>query len=170
MNLGYWRNLKEYLENGISDFDKENMMPKDPNIHFLKPIIDVFDSVFRDYGFKIYEENLDLVIAKKGDIELLFRLEATKMFYYFSLEIKLLGGLGEQATSDPSYRHLGVTAIAKCINPNYKISLKAAQTETELKEMMEIQKEELLDYCKGILLGDVSIWQRVVYSLNAKKK
>lgn len=145
-------------------------MPKEQNIRFLHLVVEVFDAVIRDHGFEIYEESEGLVIARRGDIELVFRLESTRLFYYFSLEINLNGKLGEKATLDPAYRHLGVTAIAKCMDPNYKISLKAAQTENELKEMMEIQKEELLNFCKDILLGDVSMWLGIVDCLNVKDK
>ena len=94
-------------------------MPKDTNIQFLTLIHEVFDSTMRDYELTVHETSEDLVIAQKGDLDLIFRLEATRLFYYFSLEIKLSGKLGEKATTDSSYRHLGVTAIAKCLDLNY---------------------------------------------------
>jgi len=132
---------------------------------FFLTINEIFDSVIRDYGFEIYEENERLVIAKKDGCELIFRLEAA---LYCSLGIKLSGELAQKATSDPYYRYreLGVSAIAKCLDPSYKRPFKRTETEEDLKDVLERHKEELLKYCRNILLGDVSSWQRVVDCLN----
>jgi hypothetical protein len=129
---------------------------------FSRLINEVFSSVIDRHGFKLRSEKEYLLIARKGDIELLFRLEIGYQSHYFSLEIRLSGELGERATSDSRYRHLGVSAIAKCFEPNYQESDKGAETEEMLREMMELQKEELLKYCEDILAGDVSSWSKVV--------
>jgi len=150
-------------------------MPKDPNIRFLNLVHQVFDPVCTKYGFIIQEEEKWIqpekaVFARKGDIELEFRLGSSSLFWDFSLEIKLSGALGEKATSDPKYRGLGVAAIAGCLDPNYKKNLKAPQTEDELRRKMESDKDELLKYCEDILLGNVSNWQKVVDCLKAKSR
>ena len=148
-------------------------MPKDPNIQFLPLIEEVFDSVFKEYGFEIqgdigWVENEDVVTIKKNDIALIFHLGRAQLFYSCSLGIKLSGELAEKATSNLDYRGLGVTAIAKCLDASYKQSLKKAQTKEELKELLENNKEVLLKYCKDILLGDVSVWQSLVDCITDK--
>jgi hypothetical protein len=110
------------------------------------------------------------VIANRGNIEIVFRLEATRLFYYFSLEIRLSGELGEKATSDPFYRDLGVATIAKCLDPNYELLLKKPQTTDELRNVLERNKKDLLNYCGRILLGDVSIWEIVVQCVKEEGK
>jgi len=147
-------------------------MPKDPNVSFSKLVDDVFNSVIHDYHLNCREENTRLLIASKEELELVFRLEAIPLFYYFSLELKLSGNLAEQATSDTYYRGrgLGVSAIAQCLDINYKPSIKGAQTESELRELLETGRDELLKYCKDILLGDVSSWQVVVECLKKKRE
>jgi hypothetical protein len=144
-------------------------MSKDSNIQFTKLIYEVFSSTLQDYDLNVIEEHKNLVIAKKGDVDLIFRLEAAPLFYYFGLEIKLSGELGEKATSDVSLRHLSVDVIANCLDANYKPYPKAAQTEEDLRARLERDKKELLEkYCKSILLGDVSFWPRVVSCLREK--
>ena len=148
-------------------------MPKDADIPFLKLIHDVFDEVFVKYGFIIQEEEKwtqpeTAILARKGDIELAFRLWSSLLFWYFSLEISLLGKLGEEATSDLKYRSLGLESIAECLDTNYKINIKAAQTEEELRERMKSDKEELIKYCEDILMGDVSNWKKTVDCLKGK--
>lgn len=138
-------------------------------LQFFSIINEVFGTVIQDYGFEIYEENKNLIIARKGDIDVIFRLESVNLSYYFSLEIRLSGKLGKNATSDPSYRHLGVAAIARCLDPNYTRPVKKANTEDDLREIAEGHKEELLKYCKSILLGDVSSWQKIVECLNSTR-
>jgi len=128
---------------------------------FSKLVHEVFGSTIQNLGFELHEENENLLLARKGDIQLIFRLEVAYHTYLFSLEIKLLGKLGEQATSDSYYRHLSVTAIAKYFDTEYKISIKGSSTEEELKEMMETQKGELLEYCKPIIEGDISLWLKI---------
>lgn len=150
-------------------------MPKDTNIQFLKLIHEVFDPILSKYGFIIQDEEKWIqpetaVFAKKDDIELAFRLGSSQLFWYFSLELKLSGLLGERATSDPKYRGFGVSAIAECLNPSYKKNMKASQTEKELQERMESDKAELLQYCEDVLLGDVSNWQKIVDCVKAKSE
>ncbi len=141
-------------------------MPKDKNIRCFKLISDVFGSFLLEYKFEIYEESRKMIIARKGDIELLFRLEETYLFYDVSVEIRLSGKTGESATSNPSCRHLGIDAIAKCVNPDHKMFLKKAQTENELREILDVNKEVLLKYCKDILSGDISMWQNIANCLS----
>ena len=69
----------------------------------------------------------------------------------------------------PKYRNLGVSVIAKCLDPDYKLSRKSPQTSEEVKQAFENRKEDLLKYCKGILSGDVSIWPTVVDRLKEMK-
>ncbi len=142
-------------------------MPKESNIELLPIIKDVFDSVFRDYGFKLQNEAIwdgqgeNVITASKGDIALNFYLGTSQLFYYCSAGIELSGNIGEKATSHLKYRNLGVSAIAKALDPNFKRPPKGAQTKKEVIELFEIEKDNLLKYCKDILLGDVSSWSRI---------
>jgi hypothetical protein len=135
---------------------------------FFLMIKEIFDPVIQNYGFELNEENENLVIATKGDIQIIFRLESAYLTYYFSLEIKLSGELGRKATPDSSYRHLGVAAIAQCLDQNYSRPIKKARNEDDLKEIAGRHKEELIRYCERILLGDVASWQYVVDCLKKK--
>jgi hypothetical protein len=150
-------------------------MSTETKTHFLNLVHQVFDPVFDKYGFTIEDEAKWLepetaIFAQKGDIKLGFRLGVINHVYYFSLEIHLSGALGEKATSDPEARGLGVAAIARCLDPNYKINLKDSRSEDELREKMESDRGELVKYCEDILLGDVSNWQKVVDCLNDKSR
>jgi hypothetical protein len=109
-----------------------------------------------------------IVTAKKGDIELNFYLGLSQLLYYCSVGIKLSGELGERATPDPKARNIGVSAIAECLDPEYKLSKKASQTSEEVSQTFENRKEDLLKYCKDILSGDVSIWSIVLSRLEAR--
>jgi hypothetical protein len=114
-------------------------------------IIDEMKLVFKEYRFElqgeaVWVENEDVVIARKGDLELLFHLGRSQLFYYCSLGIRLSGELAIKATPNSRYYSLGVAAIAKCLEPGYKRSPKAAQTNAELKELLEIEKADLLNY------------------------
>lgn len=136
---------------------------------YYKLINEVFISIIGGPEFEIRQESESLFIAKKGDLELLFRLEVGYQSHHFSLEIRLSGELGERATSDSHYRHLGVTAITKCYDQNYEAAPEGADTDKKLKELMEIQKRELLKYCADILAGDVSSWSGLVECLRKKR-
>ena len=128
---------------------------------FSQFVHEVFGSTIQDLGFEFQEENENLLFGRKGDIQLIFRLEVAYHIYLFSIEIKLLGKLGEHAAAASYYRQLSVTTIAQYSDPEYKISLKGSSTEEELKEMMETQKVELLKYCKTIIDGDISLWSKI---------
>jgi hypothetical protein len=149
-------------------------MPKDPNIDLLPIIKEVFDSVFKDYGFELKNEAIwdgrgeNVITASKGDIDLNFYLGTSPMFYYCSVGIKLSGDIAEKATSHVKYRSMGVSAIAKELDPNYKRPSKGAQTKEEVKELFEAEKADLLKYCKDILLGDVSSWSRIADQMAEK--
>jgi len=99
-----------------------------------------------------------------------FRLESTRLFYYFSLEIKLTGELGERATPDPAYRHLGVTGNCKMHGPELQNIFEGRQTENELKEMMEIQKDECSILPRVYYWAMFQLWQGIVDCLNVKNK
>lgn len=151
-------------------------MPKEQDIPFLTIIQETFGSVFEDYGFELQSEvkwsgmGEYIITAKKDDIELNFYLGMSPLFYYCSVGIKLSGKLGERATTDPKFRNMGVSAIAKCLDPYYyNPSRKSPQTSEEVKLDFENYKEDLLKYCKNILSGDVSIWPTVVDCLKKKK-
>jgi hypothetical protein len=139
-------------------------MPKDPNIDFLSVIKEVFSPVFNEYGFVLRDETNwngqgeSTISASKGDVEITFYIGTSKLFFYCSAGIKLSGELGEKATSHVDYRNMGISALAKGMNPNYKSNNKGAQTKEEVKEAFEAERDDLLKYCKNILLGDVSSW------------
>jgi hypothetical protein len=142
-------------------------MPKEPNIDLLPIIKEVFDSVFVDYGFELKSEAIwdgrgeNVITASKGDMDLNFYLGTSPMFYYCSAGIKLSGNTAEKATPHVKYRSMGVSAIAKGLNPDYKRPTKGAQTKEDVKELFEAEKDDLLKYCKDILLGDVSSWSQI---------
>jgi len=142
-------------------------MPRDANIDFLSIIKEVFDSVFKDYGFKLIEEATwdgrgeDLITATKGDMDLIFYVTTLPMFHYCSVGIKLTGATAEKATPYVKYRSLGLSAIAKRLDTNYNRVSEGVQTKEEVKDLFEAEKKDLLTYCKDILLGDVSAWSRI---------
>lgn len=129
---------------------------------FIALVHEVFGSTIEDLGFEFHEENIKLLRARRGDIQIVFRLESGYRYRLFSLEIELLGELGERTASQPYYRLAGVSGIAKYFNPEHTISSEIPVTEEDLRKEMEIQKSELLTYCKDILNGDVVQWQRMV--------
>jgi len=87
---------------------------------FSKFVHEVFGSTIQDLGFELQEENENLLFGRKDDIQLNFRLEVAYHIYLFSIEIKLLGKLGDHATADSYYRQLSVTTIAKYSDQNIK--------------------------------------------------
>ena len=143
-------------------------MSKEANIDFLPIIKEVFDPVFKQFGFVLDNEmewdgrGEDSITASKDDMTLFFYVGITQFFYYCSVGIRLSGELAEKATSREGYRHLGVTAIAKGLDPSYTQREEAAQTREEVRAAFEAEKQDLLKYCSDILSGDVSSWSRVV--------
>ena len=150
-------------------------MPREQDIPFLAIIKETFGSVFEEYDFQLKDEVIwtgmgeYILIAKKEDIELNFYFGVSQLFYYCSVGIRLSGNFGKRATTDPKFRNMGVSVIAKCLDPGYKPSGKSPQTSEEVKQAFENRKEDLLKYCKNILSGDVSIWATVVKCLKEKK-
>ncbi|MBK9924874.1 MAG: hypothetical protein IPP66_06225 [Anaerolineales bacterium] len=150
-------------------------MPKDSNIDFLLLVKEVFSSVFDDYGFALKNEvNWDgrgenIITASKGDVDISFYIGISPMFYYCSAAIKLSGETGEKATPHQKYRSISVSAIAKGRNPNYKRTPKGAQTKEEVKELLEFEKEDLIKYCKDILLGDISFWAPIANQMATER-
>ena len=139
-------------------------MPRDPNVDFLAIIKDVFSPDLSDYGFTLQDEvtwngaGEYTIIATKSDIDLNFHIGISPMFYYCSMGIKLSGEAGEKATPHAKYRSMDISTLAEGLDPNYKRISKGAQTKEEVKESFEAEKDDLLTYCKDILLGDVSSW------------
>jgi hypothetical protein len=144
-------------------------MPKEPNIQFANLIYEIFGPTLHAIEFQVREQNKYLVVFHKGDIELIFRLEPSHLFYDNSIEIRLSGKLAKEATPDSHYRHLGLTTIAECLDADYKMRLKKAQTEEELREILLMDKGVLLNYGKSVLAGDVSSWQLIVDCLKKRK-
>jgi hypothetical protein len=135
---------------------------------------EVFDATMQELGYeflenKLQQENSQVLYARKGDIQLIFRLEATYQIYLFSLEMTLIGELSEKATSDARYRTVGVSTIARYSDAQYKISTKNPSTEDEIREEMETQKKELLSYCRDILNEDLTMWTKVADILIARR-
>ena len=146
-------------------------MPKEQNIPFYLIIKETFASVFEDYDYELQGEAVwtgmgeYIITAKKGDISLNFYLGVSQLFYYCSVGIRLSEELVEKAAVDSKYRNLGVSVIAKSLDPEYKSSEKKPQTSEEVKQEFENRREDLLRYCKDILSGDVSVWSTVVAQL-----
>ncbi len=146
-------------------------MPKDPNIDFVSIIKEVFSSVFNDYGFVLNDKaswdgrGENTIKASKGDVDINFYIGVSQLFYYCSAGIKLSGETGEKATPHVKYRSMGISAIAKGMDSNYKSSNRAAQTAEEVKKAFEAERDDMVRYCKNILLGDVSSWTPVAHQL-----
>ena len=147
-------------------------MPKDPDISFSRIVYEVFDPIIKEYDLANHQKSDQLIVFSKDNIQLLCRLEAIPLFYYFSLEIRLLGELAHQVASeaDSKYHHLGVSTIAGCLDPAYKSPLRGAQTEDELRELVTTARDELQKYCRDILLYDVSSWHKVIRRLEENKE
>jgi hypothetical protein len=139
-------------------------MLKDTDIDFLSIIRDVFSPALIEYGFSLKDgmnwdgQGEDTVSVVKDQIEITFYVGHSKLFYYCSAGIKLSGALGEKASSNPSYRAMGISALAKGIDPDYKSNSRAAQSAEEVKQAFEAERDDMVKYCKDILLGDVSSW------------
>ena len=146
-------------------------MPKDPNIDFLSIIKEVFSSVFNDYSFVLNDKagwdgrGENTITASKGDIDINFYIGISQLFYYCSAGIKLSGEIGERATAHAKYRSMGISAIAKGMDPNYKSNNRGAQTAEEVKKAFEEERDDMIKYCKNILLGDVSSWSPIANQL-----
>lgn len=146
-------------------------MPREKNIPFREIIEDIYDPIFKNYGFVIQGEpewsgNGEYKItAEKDDMKLNFHLGISRLFYYCDVGIELSKELKKKTHSDIGKAGLSVITIATCLDPAYKVSKKASQTKEEVTEKFNSSKETLLKYCKGILSGDLSDWIKVVNSL-----
>ena len=144
----------------------------------LASIIEIFDPVFKDYGFELQREvtwdghGEYSVSASKRDIALNFYLVVIPMSrsYYCSLGLQLSGKLAREATHNQDRQNIDVMVIAECLDPDYQRPPMKIQTKQELQMILEREKEVLLKYCKGVLVGDVSIWSKVVNCLLEKRK
>jgi hypothetical protein len=149
-------------------------MSKEKDIPFLEIVKETFSSVFEDYGFELQDKVIwtgmgeYIITARKGEIELNFYLGVSQLFYYCSVGIKLSGKLGKRATNDTKFRNIGVSKIAKCLDPEYNPSRESPQTSEEVKQKFENIKKDLLKYCQDILLGDVSVWPTVIRCLKKR--
>ena len=151
------------------------MLRKEPDLKLFLAVQEIFAPVFEEYGFELLPEEKQIsyqtsVVAKKEDIELVFRLESTYMFYLCSIGIKLTGELGKKVSSDPRYRELGASVIAERLNPGYESPVKEILTKSHLYRTLESDKAELLKYCKEILLGDITPWQAALKSILDENK
>src|SRR5262245_55945807 len=101
-------------------------MFKNPDVRFLESIKEVFEPVFKEYGFDIHEEVVrnrageDEVKARKNDITLVYFLGHTRQFYLCSSSIFLSGQLAERATPIRHYHHMAVTAIAHYVDKDFQ--------------------------------------------------
>ena len=150
-------------------------MPKDSDLKLLPAVQKIFGPVFEECGFELRpgESKIEYqtsVVAKKGDIELAFYLEVTYKFYLCSIGIRLTGELGEKVSSDPCYREIGASVIAEQLNPGYESPTKHIQTRDDLYRALEVDKAELLKYCKDILMGDITPWQYALKSILDESK
>ena len=153
-------------------------MPREKGIQFLPLVKEVYNPVFRDFGFEIQEEaewdghGEYTVIASKGEMSLVFYLGLVPLFYYFDIGIKLSGSLAKKLTSDLYHQKhsIGMMAIANHLNSDYKPQKRGNQTKEELINAMEKRKEDLLQYCSDILAGDISILSDVVSDLVGQRK
>lgn len=143
-------------------------MAKDPNLRFVESIKKVFDPVFSEYDLELQEEVVwngageDTVRASKKDITLVYYLGHMPQFYLCSMGISLSGQLAEKATSIRHYHNMGVTGIAHYLDQDFHFTGINVYTNEDLIHALEQEKEALLKYCKDILAGDVSSWQKVV--------
>jgi hypothetical protein len=135
-------------------------MPKEQNIDFLSIIKEVFDPVFKEFGLLINNElawdgrGESSVMVSNKDVDLIFYVGISPLFYYCSVSIRPTKEKG-----DP--QGLDVAAIAKAKEPTYKRRPMGAQTREEAKKMFEIEKEDLLKYCRDFLVGDLSSWSKI---------
>jgi hypothetical protein len=146
------------------------MLQKEPDLKLLPAVQEIFAPVLEEYGFELLPEEKQIsyqtsVVAKKGDIELVFYLESTYQFYLCSIEIRLTGVLGEIVSSDPRYRAIGASVIAERLNPGYESPVKEILTKSHLYQTLEADKAELLKYGKEILLGDITPWRAALKSI-----
>ena len=149
-------------------------MPKEENIPFQAIIENIYDPVFKDYGFEIHGEpewsgNGEYKItAKKDNMKLIFYLGISHLFYYCDVGIKLSNELQEKINNETGKGSLTVNTIATCLDAEFTLSKKASQTKEEIIEKFNSHKETLLKYCQGILSGDLSDWVKVVNCLKEK--
>jgi hypothetical protein len=142
-------------------------MPKETNIDFVSIIREVFDPVFQRFGLALQSEMTwngqgeNLLTASKDGLDVIFYLANSPLFYYGTVAIRVGGELAKKATPHSKYHSLDISTIAEELDPQFKPSLKGAQTNEEVRELFEVQKENLLKYCSDILSGDVSSWPQV---------
>jgi len=149
-------------------FRIEKIMIENPDVQFLHSIREVFGSVFNDYEFELQNEAVwdghgeYTVTASKGEIELKFYLGLARPIYLCDLWVKLSGTLAYKATPDKHRHNICVASIASYLDSDYKRPRQEIKNEKDLASELEREKEDLLKYCKDILLGDVAVWSDVV--------
>ena len=126
---------------------------------FQEKIPEVFSFLKNEYGFEIVIVNDHIVIGQKKDIVVHFVFDRGILF---SVGIEVRGDLGELAISDTRYRKLGATAIARCLDKNYKPYIINIRNEDDLINQMKERALVLKKYCNQILKGDVSNWEQIV--------
>jgi len=129
---------------------------------FQDNLINVFAFVRDDYGFKFEVINDYLMVGRKEDMNLYFIFDKGILF---SVEIEVTGKFGERAIKNPKYRKLGASTMAECINDEYKMKITKIKNANDLLSEMKEEARVLREYCRNILAGDVSDWERIVYCL-----
>ena len=129
---------------------------------FLEKVPEIFSFVVNKYGFEF--DNLDeyRIIARKENMNLYFILDRG---IFFSVEIEVTGSLGEEAIKDPKCRKMGASTMAECIDKNYHLQINTIRNENDLLSEMEEEARVLNKYCRNILSGDVSDWERIINCL-----
>src|SRR6266545_3056891 len=119
-------------------------MSKATDLQFLQSIKEIFDPVFKDYGFELRDEAVwsgqgeYLVTATHNDIALNFWLSVVPMspVCYLTFAITLTGELAKKATSNQGQRDtsLGAINFAEVLEPDFKRPPDEIQTNQELSE------------------------------------
>ena len=146
-------------------------MPREKNIPFGEIIEDIYDPIFKNYGFVIQGESEwscngeYKITAEKDDLKLNFYLGMSRLFYHCDVAIELSKELKKKVNSDIGKGGISVITIATYLDPEYTYSKKASQTKEEVIAKFKTRKETLLKYCQGILSGEISDWLKVVNCL-----
>lgn len=126
---------------------------------FQENIPEIFNFVKSDYGFEFEVIDDHMMIARKEDMNLYFIFDRGVLF---SVEIEVIGALGEKATKNPDYRRLGASTMAECMKEGYQLKVRFIQDKYVLISEMKEEAQVLRKYFGDILSGDVSDWARIV--------
>ena len=129
---------------------------------FQDKVPEIFSFLDDEFGFDFVKINDYITIGRKEDINVHFVFDRGILF---SVGIEVKGDLGKLAIADARYRKLGATAIARCLDDSYKPLIVNIRNEDDLINQMIERAMVLKKYCKKILKGDVSDWERIVNCL-----